>query len=89
MPVSFYKKFLEICLWISAGIVSGAILQLRSEFQLDCIKQEMVVSSMLMGAVLASLSGGTSTQASLYCLNCTVETLLMDILMSSRGFNEN
>lgn len=40
------------------GIVSGAILQLRSEFQLDCTKQEMVVSSMLMGAVLASLSGG-------------------------------
>ena len=41
---------------------------------------------MLMGAVLASLSGGTSTQASLYC---TVEALLMDILISSRGFNEN
>ena len=53
--------------------MSGAILQLRSEFQLDCIKQEMVVSSMLMGAVLASLSGGTSTQASLYC---TVEALV-------------
>ncbi|KAL9980903.1 hypothetical protein ACROYT_G009544 [Oculina patagonica] len=40
------------------GIVSGAILQLRTEFQLDCTKQEMVVSSMLMGAVLASLTGG-------------------------------
>lgn len=40
------------------GIVSGAILQLRAEFQLDCTKQEMVVSSMLMGAVLASLTGG-------------------------------
>lgn len=40
------------------GIVSGAILQLREEFRLDCIKQEMVVSSMLMGAVLASLTGG-------------------------------
>jgi len=40
------------------GIVSGAILQLRAEFQLDCTNQEMVVSSMLMGAVLASLTGG-------------------------------
>lgn len=40
------------------GIVSGAILQLRNEFHLDCIEQEMVVSSMLMGAVLASLTGG-------------------------------
>jgi len=40
------------------GIVSGAILQLRAEYQLNCTKQEMVVSSMLMGAVLASLTGG-------------------------------
>lgn len=40
------------------GIVSGAILQLRAEFHLDCTKQEMVVSSMLMGAVLASFTGG-------------------------------
>lgn len=40
------------------GIVSGAILQLRIKFQLDCVKQEMVVSSMLMGAVVASLTGG-------------------------------
>ncbi|XP_029185317.2 solute carrier family 2, facilitated glucose transporter member 12-like isoform X1 [Acropora millepora] len=40
------------------GIVSGAILQLRLKFELNCIKQEMVVSSMLMGAVVASLTGG-------------------------------
>lgn len=40
------------------GVVSGAILQLRAEFHLDCTQQEMVVSSMLMGAVLASLIGG-------------------------------
>ena len=39
-------------------MVSGAILQLRAEFHLDCTQQEMVVSSMLMGAVLASLIGG-------------------------------
>lgn len=41
-----------------SGVVSGAILQLRAEFSLDCTQQEMVVSSMLMGAVLASLVGG-------------------------------
>lgn len=46
------------CYCHTVGIVSGAILQLRTEFQLDCHKQEMVVSSMLMGAVLASLTGG-------------------------------
>lgn len=40
------------------GVVSGAILQLRVKFELNCFKQEMVVSSMLMGAVVASLTGG-------------------------------
>lgn len=55
--VSFVGHHIPLLLF--AGIVSGAILQLREEFHLDCIKQEMVVSSMLMGAVLASLTGGT------------------------------
>ncbi|CAH1252851.1 SLC2A12 [Branchiostoma lanceolatum] len=40
------------------GIVSGALLQLREELQLGCLQQEMVVSSMLMGAVIGSLTGG-------------------------------
>ncbi|XP_019619677.1 PREDICTED: solute carrier family 2, facilitated glucose transporter member 12-like [Branchiostoma belcheri] len=40
------------------GIVSGALLQLREELQLGCFQQEMVVSSMLMGAVIGSLTGG-------------------------------
>ncbi|KAK3752702.1 hypothetical protein QZH41_006616 [Actinostola sp. cb2023] len=39
------------------GIVSGAILQLRDEFDMDCFQQEMIVSSMLIGAVIASLTG--------------------------------
>lgn len=34
------------------------MLQLRHEFDLNCFQQEMVVSSMLMGAVVASLTGG-------------------------------
>ena len=34
------------------------MLQLKEEFQLDCQQQEMVVSSMLFGALLGSLTGG-------------------------------
>ena len=40
------------------GIVSGAMLQLKEEFELDCQQQEMVVSSMLFGALIGSLTGG-------------------------------
>lgn len=40
------------------GIVSGALLQLKNEFDLSCTKQEIVVASMLMGAIIASLCGG-------------------------------
>ena len=38
--------------------MSGAMLQLKQEFKLDCQQQEMVVSSMLFGALLGSLIGG-------------------------------
>lgn len=40
------------------GIISGALLQLRSEFRLTCIQQEVLVSSLLIGALLASIVGG-------------------------------
>lgn len=40
------------------GIISGALLQLRSEFKLTCIQQEVLVSSLLIGALLASIVGG-------------------------------
>jgi hypothetical protein len=36
------------------------MLQLKQEFGLDCQQQEMIVSSMLFGALLASLTGGWS-----------------------------
>jgi len=45
------------------GVISGALLQLRSEFNLDCQQTELVVSALLIGALLASLSGGL-----LFCL---------------------
>ncbi|NWI43526.1 GTR10 protein, partial [Picathartes gymnocephalus] len=40
------------------GIISGALLQLQTDFQLSCFKQEVLVSSILVGALLASLAGG-------------------------------
>nr|CAB3266208.1 proton myo-inositol cotransporter-like [Phallusia mammillata] len=40
------------------GIVSGAIDQLQSHFNLTCTQQEMVVSFLLLGAFLGSLIGG-------------------------------
>ncbi|XP_073324172.1 solute carrier family 2, facilitated glucose transporter member 10 [Pagrus major] len=40
------------------GIISGALLQLKSEFRLSCIQQEALVSSLLIGALLASIVGG-------------------------------
>ncbi|XP_039734967.1 solute carrier family 2, facilitated glucose transporter member 12 [Pteropus medius] len=40
------------------GIISGALLQIRTLLALTCHEQEMVVSSLLIGALLASLTGG-------------------------------
>ncbi|NXR63919.1 GTR10 protein, partial [Rhadina sibilatrix] len=40
------------------GIISGALLQLQTDFQLSCFKQEVLVSAVLVGALLASLAGG-------------------------------
>ncbi|XP_021562901.1 solute carrier family 2, facilitated glucose transporter member 12, partial [Carlito syrichta] len=40
------------------GIISGALLQIKTLLALTCHEQEMVVSSLLMGAFLASLIGG-------------------------------
>lgn len=40
------------------GIISGALLQLQVQFQLSCVQQEAVVSSLLIGAILASVIGG-------------------------------
>ncbi|XP_036386232.1 solute carrier family 2, facilitated glucose transporter member 10 [Megalops cyprinoides] len=40
------------------AIISGALLQLQTEFQLSCFQQEAVVSALLIGALLASVIGG-------------------------------
>ncbi|XP_061479856.1 solute carrier family 2, facilitated glucose transporter member 12 [Rhineura floridana] len=40
------------------GVISGALLQLTSILVLSCRQQEIVVSALLIGALLASLTGG-------------------------------
>ncbi|NWU65526.1 GTR12 protein, partial [Pterocles burchelli] len=40
------------------GLISGALLQMSSILELSCKEQEIVVSSLLFGALFASLSGG-------------------------------
>lgn len=40
------------------GIISTALPQIQAHFGLDCFQQEMVVSFMLIGALVASLAGG-------------------------------
>lgn len=40
------------------GIISSALLQLRDDFALSGVQQELVVSLMLLGALVASLVGG-------------------------------
>ncbi|XP_057593615.1 solute carrier family 2, facilitated glucose transporter member 12 [Hippopotamus amphibius kiboko] len=40
------------------GLISGALLQIRTLLALTCHEQEMIVSSLLVGALLASLIGG-------------------------------
>jgi hypothetical protein len=40
------------------GIISGALLQLRCDFNMSKVQQEWVISSMLVGAIVASVSGG-------------------------------
>ncbi|XP_005003193.3 solute carrier family 2, facilitated glucose transporter member 12 isoform X1 [Cavia porcellus] len=40
------------------GLISGALLQIRTLLALTCHEQEMIVSSLLIGAFLASLTGG-------------------------------
>lgn len=40
------------------AIISGALLQLKVDFGLTCAQQEAPVSSLLMGALLASITAG-------------------------------
>ncbi|XP_077430436.1 solute carrier family 2, facilitated glucose transporter member 10 [Vanacampus margaritifer] len=61
------------------GIISGALLQLKAEFGLSCIQQEALVSSLLIGALLASLLGGGLIDR----YGCRKSILLSIVLMLS------
>ena len=51
-------KMIAMCYFILPGIVSGALLQLAEQFDLSCMEQAVIVSSMLAGAIVGSLLGG-------------------------------
>ncbi|XP_072046507.1 solute carrier family 2, facilitated glucose transporter member 10-like [Amphiura filiformis] len=71
-PSVTYRVAMTTYVWVAAGmaalggvlfgydvgIVSGALLLLKPTFNLSCFEQEMVVSSMLLGALCGSLVGG-------------------------------
>ncbi|XP_035310522.1 solute carrier family 2, facilitated glucose transporter member 10 isoform X1 [Cricetulus griseus] len=40
------------------AVISGALLPLQLDFGLSCLEQELLVGSLLLGALLASLAGG-------------------------------
>lgn len=47
-----------LLLGYNMGLISGALLQLREALSLSCQSQELVVSSLLLGALLFSVAGG-------------------------------
>ncbi|XP_061545137.1 solute carrier family 2, facilitated glucose transporter member 10 isoform X1 [Phycodurus eques] len=61
------------------GIISGGLLQLKVEFGLSCIQQEALVSSLLIGALLASLVGGALIDR----YGCRKSILLSNVLMTT------
>ncbi|XP_061641445.1 solute carrier family 2, facilitated glucose transporter member 10 isoform X3 [Phyllopteryx taeniolatus] len=61
------------------GIISGGLLQLKVEFGLSCIQQEALVSSLLIGALLASLVGGALIDR----YGCRKSILLSNLLMTT------
>jgi MFS family permease len=46
------------------GIISGALLFIRDDFQLSDTAQQIVVASLLLGAVFGALGAGPSPTAS-------------------------
>src|SRR6266436_2450194 len=45
------------------GVISGALIFIKSQFQLSVFDQELVVSVVLVGAALGALSGGRLADA--------------------------
>ncbi|CAN8001051.1 unnamed protein product, partial [Ixodes hexagonus] len=65
-PGAFFHVLLAACIaslggilfGYDTGIISGALLQLKTTFKLSCVTQQLVVGSLFLGAFLASFVGG-------------------------------
>ncbi|XP_065061741.1 solute carrier family 2, facilitated glucose transporter member 12-like [Rhopilema esculentum] len=55
---SFMAALGGILFGYDIGIISGALLQLREYFHVSCHQQEMIVTSLIIGGLIASLVGG-------------------------------
>ncbi|XP_072355823.1 solute carrier family 2, facilitated glucose transporter member 12 isoform X2 [Scyliorhinus torazame] len=64
-PVLLFASVISSASGLSFGYgfanISGALLQLATDFQLTCEEQELIVSSILIGAIVGSLAGGYIT----------------------------
>ncbi|XP_070556195.1 solute carrier family 2, facilitated glucose transporter member 10-like isoform X2 [Ptychodera flava] len=60
---SIMAAFGGILFGYDIGIISGAMLQLQTEFQLTCLNQEVVVCALLLGALIGSIVGGVIIDA--------------------------
>uniref|UniRef100_A0A8C8E7B0 Solute carrier family 2, facilitated glucose transporter member 12 n=1 Tax=Otus sunia TaxID=257818 RepID=A0A8C8E7B0_9STRI len=54
----FISPLLGLLMGYELGLISGALLQMSSILVLSCKEQEIIVSSLLFGALFASLTGG-------------------------------
>ena len=80
------EEFFEFSL-SCIGIISGALLQLEDVFSLSCLQRELVVSSMLFGALLASFCGGLYGRSTIIvvftpyvCVFCFLDPSLSGLL---------
>lgn len=59
--VALIAAFAGLLFGYDTGVISGAILFIKSEFQLSSMVEEIVVSAVLLGAIIgAAVSGGVS-----------------------------
>jgi SP family myo-inositol transporter-like MFS transporter 13 len=55
---NFVRPFTNICMYSDSGVVSGAMLKIKSDLHLVPWQEEVVVSSTVGAAILGSLGGG-------------------------------
>ena len=63
-------------------MISGALLQLRTEFDLNCQQTELVVSALMIGALIASITGGLYLCLSLYLSMSVSVSVCLSVFIS-------